>query len=121
MFVINSKTFKEQKSFQLNKAIEILEQDEFDNAKPTVIYIHGYVETMEVESVKVITDAYLARGDHSEFNFATIFNHFWSNFFLFLDIIILDWGELADGSYLLDAVPNAVKVIVYFKTFWLDF
>lgn len=32
---------------------------------------------------------------------------------LFLDIVVLDWGELADGSYLLDAVPNAVKVIAY--------
>lgn len=29
---------------------------------------------------------------------------------LFLDLIILDWGELADGNYLLDAVPNAAKV-----------
>lgn len=29
---------------------------------------------------------------------------------LFLDIVILDWGELADGNYLLDAVPNALKV-----------
>lgn len=35
---------------------------------------------------------------------------------LFLDIVILDWGELADGSYLLDAVPNAVKVIAYIVT-----
>lgn len=34
---------------------------------------------------------------------------------LFLDTIILDWGDLADGSYLLDAVPNAVKVNVYIR------
>lgn len=33
---------------------------------------------------------------------------------LFLDIIILDWGDLADGSYLLDAVPNAAKVNLTF-------
>lgn len=62
----NSKTFKEQKSFQLSKAVELLEQEEFDNAKPTVVYMHGYVETMQVESIKVITDAYLTRGDHSK-------------------------------------------------------
>lgn len=65
----NSKTFKEQRSFQLSKAIEILEQEEFDNAKPTVFYLHGYLETMEVESIKVIADAYLKRGDHSESTF----------------------------------------------------
>lgn len=62
----DSKTFKEQRSFQLSKAIELLEQDEFDNAKPTLLYLHGFVETMEVESIKVIADAYLTRGDHSE-------------------------------------------------------
>lgn len=59
-------SFKEQKSFQLSKAVEILEQEEFDNARPTVIYMHGFVETMEVESIKVVTEAYLKRGDHSE-------------------------------------------------------
>jgi hypothetical protein len=63
---INSKSFKDQRSFQLSKAVEILEQEEFDNAKPTVFYLHGYLETMEVESIKVIADAYLKRGDHSE-------------------------------------------------------
>lgn len=63
---INRKTFKERRSFQLSKAVEILEQEEFDNAKPTVIYMHGYLENMEYESIKVITDAYLTRGDHSE-------------------------------------------------------
>lgn len=53
----------------MSKAIEILEQEEFDNAKPTVFYLHGYLETMEVESIKVIADAYLKRGDHSELIF----------------------------------------------------
>lgn len=39
-----------------------------------------------------------------------------SNFFhLFLDLIVLDWGDLADGSYLLDAVPNAAKVFTFRK------
>lgn len=111
---INSKTFKDQRSFQLSKAVEILEQEEFDNAKPTVFYLHGFLETMEVESIKVIADAYLKRGDHSELFVmidlpVTIVTRV--IFLLFLDLIILDWGDLADGSYLLDAVPNSVKVI----------
>ncbi|CRL04727.1 CLUMA_CG017787, isoform A [Clunio marinus] len=84
------KTLNEQRAFTLPKAVEILEQEEFDNAKPTVIYIHGFIETMANESIKVIVDAYQTRGDHN--------------------IIILDWGELADGNYLLDAVPNSVKL-----------
>lgn len=62
----HSKSFKDQRSFQVSKAIEILEQEEFDNGKPTVLYLHGFLETMEVESVKVITEAYLKRGDHSK-------------------------------------------------------
>lgn len=71
--------------------------------------MHGFVETMEVESVRVITEAYLKRGDHSEYIHLYIYRNS-SN--LFLDIIVLDWGELADGNYLLDAVPNAAKVIL---------
>lgn len=54
------------------RAIEMLEQDEFDNAKPTVVYMHGFIETMEVESIKVITEAYLKRGDHSELLLRTL-------------------------------------------------
>lgn len=52
--------------------------------------MHGFMETMEVESIHVIADAYLERKDHN--------------------ILILDWGELADGSYLFDALPNSIKV-----------
>ena len=51
----------------MSKAVDILEQDEFDNGKPTVIYVHGYIEHMEMESVKVVCEAYLKRGDHSNY------------------------------------------------------
>lgn len=63
---INSKSFKDQRSFQISKAVEILEQEEFDNAKPTVVYLHGFEENMKVESIRVIAQAYITRGDHSE-------------------------------------------------------
>jgi hypothetical protein len=56
-----------------------MEQDEFDNTLPTVIYVHGFIETMQVESIKVVAEAYLKRGDHSkclifqlDFTFLTI-------------------------------------------------
>jgi hypothetical protein len=83
-----------------------------------VLYIHGFVETMEVESIRVIAEAYLKRGDHSELIISlrcfSIQNEAFSTH-LFLDIVILDWGDLADGNYLLDAVPNSAKVIFFIE------
>ncbi|XP_055376343.1 lipase member I [Condylostylus longicornis] len=68
----------------------ILQHEKFDKNKKTVLYLHGYLENREVESVQVIADAYLCRSD--------------------INIIIVDWGELADGNYLYDAVPNAKQL-----------
>lgn len=85
-------TFDQQRIYDLKNAADILAQAEFDLNKPTVLYFHGFMETKEVESIQVIANAYLSRKDHN--------------------IIILDWGELADGSYLFDALPNAIKVKV---------
>jgi predicted alpha/beta-fold hydrolase len=76
--------------FDLNRSVDILSQPEFDNTKPTVMYIHGYVETQDSESIHVIVDAYQKRNDHN--------------------LIVLDWGDLADGSYMLEALPNAMKL-----------
>lgn len=52
--------------------------------------MHGYVEGPTHQSVHVIVDAYLKRGDHN--------------------ILVLDWSELADGNFLVDAVPNLKQV-----------
>lgn len=82
--------FEQNKIFDLNRAVDILKQPEFDNSKPTVLYLHGFLETPDVESIHVIVDAYQVRNDHN--------------------IIVLDWGELADGSYLFEALPNALKL-----------
>jgi pimeloyl-ACP methyl ester carboxylesterase len=82
--------FEQNKIFELDQCPEILNQPEFDNSKSTVLYIHGYLETPEVESIHVIVDAYQKRNDHN--------------------ILILDWGELADGSYVFEALPNAIKL-----------
>lgn len=55
-----------------------------------MLYIHGYLENPDVESVHVIVDSYLEKGN--------------------INLIILDWGELADGNYTFDAVVNAKQV-----------
>lgn len=62
----------------------------FDKRKPTVLYIHGYVEAPWHQSVDVIVKAYLKRNDHN--------------------ILVLDWSDLADGNYLLDALSNMKQV-----------
>lgn len=66
----------------------------FDKEKATVLYIHGYIEAPSDESVTVIVQSYLKRNDHN--------------------ILVLDWSDLADGNYLVDAVPNA-KQVIYLK------
>lgn len=43
------------------------------------------------ESVKVIVDSYLQRNDYN--------------------VLVLDWSQLANGNYLIDAVPNAKQVL----------
>lgn len=62
--------------------------------QPTALYIHGYIEAPGVESIHVIVDAYQKRGTQN--------------------ILILDWGSLADGNYLFDAVQNVKEVTVKF-------
>ncbi|XP_052865814.1 phospholipase A1 VesT1.02 isoform X1 [Anopheles cruzii] len=92
MFFFGPK-FEDHETFGLDKAEDIVQHSRFDKGKKTVMYFHGYIESPEVESVHVIADAYLKRGDQN--------------------IIILDWASLADGNYLLEAVPNCKKLGSY--------
>lgn len=85
-----SSKFEDHESYDLDQAEQIVSHEKFDARKKTVMYFHGYIESPEVESVHVIVDAYQKRGDHN--------------------LIVLDWTNLADGSYLLEAVPNCLKV-----------
>lgn len=68
----------------------ILSHNEFNKERQTVLYVHGYVEAPSHQSIHVIVDAYLKRGDHN--------------------ILVLDWSELADGNFFMDAVPNMKQV-----------
>lgn len=82
--------FSTHQIYELDEARAILSHNDFDNQKKTVLYVHGYVEAPSHQSVHVIVDAYIKRGDHN--------------------ILILDWSELADGNFFVDAVPNIKKV-----------
>lgn len=68
----------------------MLSHSDFDADKKTVLYLHGYVEAPTHESIRVIVDAYIKRGDHN--------------------ILVLDWSQLADGNYFVDAVQNIKDV-----------
>jgi len=82
--------FDEHENFPLNSLKQLLEHPNFDVKKPTCFYFHGYVEKMTDEHIELIADAYQSRNDHN--------------------LIMVDWNDMAEGSYLLDALPNAVKL-----------
>lgn len=84
------KQFDDNQMYSLEQARDILKHPNFDCNRKTVLYLHGYIETQQVESIHVIVGAYLKRGDHNT--------------------LVLDWGQLADGNYLLDAVQNIKEV-----------
>lgn len=83
-------TQSDQRIYELDETCAMFKHANFDKQKPTVLYIHGYVEAPTHQSVSVIVQAYLQRNDHN--------------------ILVLDWSQLADGNYLLDAVPNMKQV-----------
>ncbi|KAG4068164.1 hypothetical protein HA402_001589 [Bradysia odoriphaga] len=83
-------SFENHQIYELDQATDILKHPRFDLTRETALYIHGYIERPEVESIHVIVDAYQRNGEQN--------------------IIILNWGELADGNYLLDAVQNAKQL-----------
>lgn len=83
-------TFTDSTTFELDDGINLIKHEKFDKSKKTVLYIHGYLENLKVESTKVIVEAYLQRND--------------------VNLIFLNWGELAEGNYMLDAVVNAKQL-----------
>lgn len=99
-----SKVFDEHTVYPVNESLAIMTHAKFDHKKKTVLYIHGYVEDPTHQSIHVIVDAYLQRDDYN--------------------IMVLDWSDLADGNFFVDAVPNIKQVscsirILLFSTFFL--
>lgn len=93
-FSLIRNSFSTQRSYELSESCALFGNAHFDVMKKTVLYIHGYLEGSNHESVNVIVDAYLQRNDHN--------------------VLALDWSELASGNYLIDAVPNAKQVFYHF-------
>ncbi|XP_061386543.1 lipase member H-A-like [Musca vetustissima] len=83
-------TYVDSAIYDLEDFQSILNDEKFDKNKNTVLYLHGYLENVDVESIHVIVDAYMKRTD--------------------TNLIVLDWGELADGNYAFDAVVNAKQL-----------
>lgn len=79
-------TYADMVIYNIDDFQSIIEDPKFDKSQSTVLYLHGYLEDPDVESVHVIVDAYLERKN--------------------VNLIVLDWGELADGNYMFDAVVN---------------
>lgn len=87
---LHSKVFDDHTVYPLHESLAIMTHAKFDQKKKTVLYIHGYVEQPSHQSIHVIVDAYLQRDDYN--------------------ILVLDWSDLADGNFFVDAVPNIKQV-----------
>lgn len=71
---------------------ELLSHKDFKKDKMTVFYIHGYKETAEKESIHTVISAYLESKPED-------------------NIVLLDWSNMAMGSYYVNAAPNTRKVM----------
>ncbi|XP_070491648.1 lipase member H-A-like [Chironomus tepperi] len=75
----------------------------FNFNKSTVLYIHGFRESVLADSVQTVVSAYLSRNDHN--------------------IFALDWSNYSSGSYVAHAVPSVIglgNLIGYRMNSWLE-
>ncbi|XP_070162078.1 lipase member H-A-like [Polyergus mexicanus] len=80
-------TMNEYVDYSLKNIDALLSRIQY--GKPTVLYIHGYTEHVEKESVRTVVQAYLKRNDHN--------------------VIAVDYGKLVSDSYM-KAVRNAPRI-----------
>lgn len=78
------------------RSLELINNINLIKANPTVFYIHGFEETAEQESVKVVVEAYLQAQPDT-------------------NVILVDWSNMAFGNYFLNAAPNTKKVIIFIQ------
>ena len=76
--------------FPLDDVIEIMNHEDFDADRKTVLYIHGYRQSLASPSLILVVDAFLKRQTHN--------------------ILVLDWSAYAYGNYITNAVPNLIQV-----------
>lgn len=91
--MVSSTSYDEREVYFLDETEKIANHPNFDKTLSTVIYIHGYDESLVSESTQTVIESYLIRNDHN--------------------IILLDWSSLADGNYIIDAAVNVKKVGKY--------
>lgn len=88
--ILHRPTFEENQIYEFDNLSAISQHPKYDQNRQTVLYLHGYLEAPQNESIHLIVDSYLTRNDHN--------------------VIVLDYFELVDGNYVLSAVPNAIAV-----------
>ncbi|XP_045495073.1 inactive pancreatic lipase-related protein 1-like isoform X2 [Colias croceus] len=87
----NGSTCEEYVDMPLDQAHRLFDIKGFEKNNPTVLYMHGFIETAQQESIQVMVSAYLeSRPD--------------------TNVILIDWSNMAHGSYLVNAARNTKKV-----------
>ncbi|CAB3223265.1 unnamed protein product [Arctia plantaginis] len=87
----NGKTADDYVDIPLSQASQLFEIQGFDKDSPTVLYIHGFIEVAQQQSIRVTVNAYLQARPGT-------------------NVILLDWSNMAHGSYLVNAARNTKKV-----------
>ncbi|XP_034246866.1 pancreatic triacylglycerol lipase-like [Thrips palmi] len=67
-------------SFPIHNASDLLADPSFDASKPTVLYIHGYLESQDSDSVGKMARAFQRRGEHN--------------------FVLVDWSQYVGAPYL---------------------
>ncbi|XP_077288536.1 phospholipase A1-like [Arctopsyche grandis] len=85
------KTLNEYYDIKLSEFTKLLTHEKFRVENPIVLYIHGYKENTNMESVQTVVGAYLKWQPET-------------------NVIVVDWSNMAVGSYIVNAAPNTKKV-----------
>lgn len=86
-------TYFDQRIYDFNELDEIVQHEEYNASQTTVLYIHGYLESPDSDTVHLIVNAFHTRNEHN--------------------LIVLDWSDAAFGDYFIQAVPNSITVFNY--------
>ncbi|XP_013142799.1 PREDICTED: pancreatic lipase-related protein 2-like [Papilio polytes] len=87
----NGSSSHEYIDIPLSQAVDLFDVKGFDRSNATVLYIHGFIETAQQESIQVMVNAYLEARPNT-------------------NVLLLDWSNMAHGSYLVNAARNTKKV-----------
>lgn len=82
--------YSDHQIFGHNELPQLTQHENYDQMRMTILYIHGYRESAEADTVQSIVAAYNNRNDHN--------------------LIVLDWSDGASGEYFQHAVPNCASV-----------